>query len=166
VIIGAAFMAPPIGPFIALGLMAVFALIAGGFFQDGFQQAGLNWVCRDQFVGGLLLLTLFAMFFVSAGVVSYLPEQYGEASNSQIMIYFVFKWGMMFAGLLVTILITIGFEGGLILTCAPNGYVNNRTIRAVVAANIWTFLIVFLIGAIIALPLRMRHPDFMLEPPS
>jgi hypothetical protein len=163
-LIGGSFIVPPIGAVIFLIGLPFLSYHIGGMFEDGFRKAGYGWLTQRKFCYLVVVLSLFSLFFVSQGVLSNFMFRYGEGTNQQITLYFIYKAIMMFAGLSVTLLLTIAFEGGVIFSLIDDDQTTQRNACAVVAANIWTFLIVFLIGAIIALPLRMRHPDFMLEP--
>jgi hypothetical protein len=162
-LIGGMLARPAAGIFIGIPALAIFIGISAKFFEEGFKEAGLKSASKGRYSIVLFLLSMFTLFVLGWNTHLARPELYEDVSNVQLTIYFLLKWVTLFAGLLTTLLITIGVEGGLILKHAPEGHINPQTIRAVVAANIWTFLIIFLIGAIIAIPMRMRHPEWLME---
>lgn len=135
-------------------------VIAAAYFGSaglGDRLAHSRWklLTRGTFVGGSLLLTMLS---IGLALFNYFPDP----DRSQTL-YWAAKIGSLFLGLLVSIPLTIAWEGVVVLRLTRDDYDADRVFSAVVAANLWTLLGAALIGAAIAVPQRMKDPEWMLR---
>ena len=84
-----------------------------------------------------------------------------EYANPYTGHYWFFKLGYIYAGLAVGIGMTTLWEEWLVFGFAkPKSETN--FLPAVLRTNLYTFLLLALIGAVYALPQRLSHPAFLL----
>lgn len=63
--------------------------------------------------------------------------------------------------------LTIAWEAGVVLgLLGGDAATRRRVLAAIVSANLWTLLLVSVVGAIIALPHRLDHAEVLYPPPS
>ncbi|MDK2971054.1 MAG: hypothetical protein PWP23_809 [Candidatus Sumerlaeota bacterium] len=147
----------------AFSLLMLLALIvlafpAGRILTQGL--AGTKWekTSGAKLAGILLVLAIFSSVAFTVFLISIHPDLH-------IVLYWTVKVATLFCGLGTSIVLTSILEALVIARISP---VNDHgeILRAAVAANLWTFFGVFLIGAIIAFPVRMKRPRDFLMPRS
>jgi hypothetical protein len=97
-----------------------------------------------------LAVPLSAILFYSAG-----------NANPHTGHYWVMKLAYIYAGLVIGIGMTILWEEWLVFRFAKPQLETN-ILSAVLRTNLYTFLVLALIGAAVALPQRLDHPSFLL----
>ena len=77
--------------------------------------------------------------------------------------YWRMKWVAMTLTLLFSMLLTCGLELSVVLGRNDDPKTIRDRAAAVIGANLWTFLIVSLIGAAVALPRRLSSPTGLIS---
>jgi hypothetical protein len=105
---------------------------------------------------GFALLTVLAAIVSSFLAMCAASYSWGGSS----MPFWVMKTGALFVALLFGIAMTTGWES-LVAARFFAGDDRLAVANAALKANLWTFFGIFFVGAIIALPIRMRRTDFL-----
>lgn len=145
------FMAPSL-LLIGLGLLCVSGFVVGRFY------AGVT--PRDiQAQNRLAIWTAVAtaLLAIVAVVITSLAQSIAYDST---LLFLLLKALAFFIALSCGIALTVGWEG-MVAAAILRREDSHAIVRAALGANVWTFLGVFLIGAIIALPVRLRRTDFL-----
>jgi len=152
VLVGVPMAAGP-GVFVGYALLAAFAWGAGGWLAEAVADTEWRWLTRGRFFGWSLVLA-----FVSSALASGLT--FGQAADLPIVAYLAMKSVVLFLLFLVSLGMTIGWELAVVAKLTPDDADPDNLVRAAVRANLLTFFGVFLVGAIVAIPIRMRRRDF------
>ncbi len=152
--VAASLSIPGLPCFVGFGLFILFTWWAGGYVSEQLENTSWRWLTKDNFVS----LTFFALFI---SIITCVFMMNLRVEPGYILQFFVIKWFAFFMGLIASIALTIGWEGSVVACMAPAGADQNKLLRATVAANLWTFFGVFLIGALIALPHRLKRRSFL-----
>lgn len=113
----------------------------------------------------LSLLTCMAMlvaFILLMIVESSDPAKIGMDTASTVA-YWGFKIGGLFFALVATLAISVVFEGAVIfrMHAKNESFPRKKILEAIIKANLWTFLLLSVAGALIALPVRWSTPGFL-----
>jgi hypothetical protein len=79
--------------------------------------------------------------------------------------YWSIKLFAVTTGFVASLVFTVLWEGVVVVRFAEPAE-RPRVLKATLDANVWTFLVIFLVGALVALPVRMRNPDGMYPGPG
>jgi hypothetical protein len=137
------------------GLLLLFAsaYVVGSFFGS-LQGPGGKAITTSG--TGFALLTVLAAIVSSFLAMCAASYSWGGSS----MPFWVMKTGALFVALLFGIAMTTGWES-LVAARFFAGDDRLAVANAALKANLWTFFGIFFVGAIIALPIRMRRTDFL-----
>jgi hypothetical protein len=94
----------------------------------------------------------FVAYFVSQGYLS-------QRSTSPLAYYWAWKWFAVTLTLACSLTLTCALEMVVVVGKLEDAKLVHERARAVLLANLWAFLLVSLVGAIIALPHRLRSPN-------
>lgn len=138
----------------ALGVMIIFisSIIVGDFL------AKIKLVPHAMFLStGFLLGVVSVVLVVSSAIIMHHAQ---SIAHEGTLYFLTIKAGALFLALLCSIALTTGWEGIVAIRLIPDRP-PGEVFLAIVKANLWTFFGIFLIGALIALPIRMSRPNFL-----
>jgi len=113
-------------------------------------------------LSGLTCAAMIASLILLAIAYESDPEKIGIVA-SETTFYWGFKIVGVFFALVATLAVSVVFEGSVIfrMHAKDESFPRKMALEAILKANLWTFLLISVAGALIALPVRWSTPGFL-----